>query len=76
MSRNVQITRLSQKMTRKATVQPMIGPRAFCTVVNRAVVEDVGVGAGVGVAAGPAARTRGIYVENRFTVQLPLSERE
>jgi hypothetical protein len=54
----------------------MIGPRAFCTDVNRAVVEEVGFGAGVGVAAGPAARTRGIYVENRFTVQLPLSERE
>jgi hypothetical protein len=75
MSRNVQITRLNQKMTTKATVQPMSGPRAFCNEVIRFDVEDA-VGATVGVAAGPAASTRGINITyNGFTGRLPLSEK-
>src|SRR5436305_15219044 len=74
MSRNVQITRLNQKMTTKATVQPMIGPRAFCNELIRFDVEDA-VGVAVGVAAGPAANTRCIYIAYRFTGRLPLSEK-
>ncbi len=74
MSRNVQITRLNQKMTTKATVQPMIGPRAFCNEVIRFDVEDA-VDVAVGVAAGPAAGTRGIDIAYRFTGRLPLSEK-
>ena len=75
MSRNVQITRLNQKMTTKATVQPMSGPRALCNELSKFVVEDA-VGVAVGVAAGPAANTRCIYIEYGFRGRLPLSERE
>jgi len=57
MSRNVQIIRLSQNMTVKATTKPMTMPNEFVRVVNVLLPVDggvaVGVGEAVGVAAGP-----------------------
>src|SRR2546421_6306050 len=60
MSRNVQIIRLSQNMTVKATIKPITMPNEFVKVVNVllpvgagvAVAATVAVGTPVGVATG------------------------
>src|SRR5579872_6027473 len=57
ISRNVQMMRLNQKMTRKATTKPITIPKSFVRVVNVLLVDDVvvvavAVGPAVGVAAG------------------------
>jgi len=54
ISRNVQIIRLSQNITVKATTKPMTIPSEFVRVVKVLLPEDVGVGVTVGAAVGVA----------------------
>src|SRR6266516_3084765 len=86
ISRNVQIIKLSQNITVKATIKPITTPNELVIVVKMLLLEDVVVPAavavavaaalGVGVAAAPAVVLSivvNIYVICVIARQMPLS---